>query len=162
MNSDQPSSPGWMHVLPLAVIVVLAVVLWQPASDPPPSEEQSAKIADLAARLGSSSSTATDIDDRLRSFGPFPPEANASRALADALIACGTSRLDDSRRQQLARELFDITVIGDTRAATVPAALLGIQRSAAAARCTPAVIDEMMRAARAVASTDPHPRRNWW
>jgi len=151
-----------MHVLPLAVIVVLAVVLWQPASDPPPSEEQSAKIADLAARLGSSSSTATDIDDRLRSFGPFPPEANASRALADALIACGTSRLDDSRRQQLARELFDITVIGDTRAATVPAALLGIQRSAAAARCTPAVIDEMMRAARAVASTDPHPRRNWW
>ena len=79
-----------MNVLPLAVIVVLAVVLWQPAPDPPPSEEQEAKIADLAARLGSSSSTATDIDARLRSFGPFPPEAKASHALADALIACGT------------------------------------------------------------------------
>jgi hypothetical protein len=151
-----------MHVLPLAAIVVLAVVLWQPAPDPPPSEEQGAKIADLSARLGSSSSTPTDIDDRLRSFGPFPPEATASRALADALIACGTARLDEARRQQLSRQLFDITVIGDTRAATVPAALLGIQQVAAAAGCAPAVIDELMRAARAVASTDPHPRRNWW
>ena len=46
---------------------------------------------DLAALLGSPSASADDIDNRLRSFGPFPPDANASRALADALITCGTT-----------------------------------------------------------------------
>ena len=77
-----------MHVLPLLVIGMLAVVLWRPAPDPLPSEEQEAKIADLAARLGSAESAAIDIDDRLRSFGPFPPHPQASRALAEALIGC--------------------------------------------------------------------------
>lgn len=160
MNPDQHTSLGWVNVLPLIVIGVLAVVLWRPAPDPPPSEDQEAKIADLAARLGASSSS--DIDDRLRSLGPFPPDAKTSRALADALMACGTAKLDDSRRQQLARQLFSITVIGDHRAETVPAALLGIQQSVAASGCAPAAIDEITRTARAVASTDPVPRRNWW
>jgi hypothetical protein len=162
MNSNRQTSLGWLQVLPLVVIGVLAFVLWRPAPDPPPSDEQETKIADLAARLGLSSSSASDIDDRLRSFGPFPPDAKASRALADALIACGIARLDETRRQQLARQLFSITVIGDRRAETVPAALLGIQHSAVASGCTPAALDEIMRTARAVASTDPAPRRNWW
>ncbi|HKH74105.1 MAG TPA: hypothetical protein VKA59_22255 [Vicinamibacterales bacterium] len=162
MNSNRQTSLGWLQVLPLVVIGVLAFMLWRPAPDPPPSDEQETKIADLAARLGSSSSSASDIDDRLRSFGPFPPDAKATRALADALIACVTARLDETRRQQLARQLFSITVIGDRRAETVPAALLGIQHSAAASGCTPAALDEIMRTARAVASTDPAPRRNWW
>jgi hypothetical protein len=162
MNSDQHSGVRWLDVLPLVVIGVLAVVLWRPGSDPPPSEEQEAKIADLAARLGSSSSSASDIDDRLRSFGPFPPDAKASRALADALIACGTAKLDESGRRQLARQLFSITVIGDHRAETVPAALLGIQQSVAAAACAPAAIDEIVSMASAVATTDPAPRRDWW
>jgi hypothetical protein len=162
MNPDQHTSLGWLHALPLIVIGVLAVVLWRPAPDAPPSAEQEAKIADLAARLGSPSSSGSEIDDRLRSFGPFPPDAKASRALADALVGCGTSRLDESRRQQLARQLFGITVIGDERSEAVPAALLAIQQSAAAAGCSPAAIDDIMRAARAVASTDPNPRRNWW
>jgi hypothetical protein len=162
MSSDQHTSLGWWHVVPLIVIGVLGVALWRPAPDPAPSEEQEAKIVDLAARLGSSSSSASDIDDRLRSLGPFPPDAKASRALADALVACGTATLDDSRRQQLARQLFSITVVGDHRDETVPAALLGIQRSVAVSGCPPAAIDEIMRTARAVASTDPAPRRNWW
>jgi hypothetical protein len=162
MNSDPPTSLGWLHVLPLVVIVALAVVLWRPAPDPPPSEEQEAKIADLAVRLGSAASTADDIDDRMRSFGPFPPDPNASRALAEALVGCVTSWRDESRRQQLARHLFGITVIGDGRAGTVPAALLGIQQAAAAAGCSPAGVDAVTRAARAVASTDPNPRRDWW
>jgi hypothetical protein len=162
MSADQHTSLGWLQAIPLVVIGVLAVVLWRPAADPPPSAEQEAKIADLAARLAAPSSSGSDVDDRLRSFGPFPPEAKASRALADALVMCGTARLDESRRQQLARQLFAITVIGDERTEAVPAALLGIQQSAAMARCSPAVVDEIMRAARAVASTDPNPRRNWW
>ena len=162
MNPNQHTSLGWVNILPLIVIGVLAVVLWRPAPDPPPSEDQEAKIADLAARLGASSSTANDIDDRLRSFGPFPPDAKTSRSLANALMACGTGTLDDLRRQQLARQLFSITVIGDHRAETVPAALLGMQQSVAASGCAPAAIDEITRTARAVASTDPVPRRNWW
>jgi len=79
MNPNQHTSLGWVNVLPLIVIGVLAVVLWRPAPDPPPSEDQEAKIADLAARLGASSSSANDIDDRLRSLGPFPPDAKTSR-----------------------------------------------------------------------------------
>jgi hypothetical protein len=161
-SSDQHTSLGWLHVLPLLVIGVLAIALWRPAADPPPSQEQEEKIADLAVRLGSPASGAAAIDERLQSFGPFPPDAKASRALAEALVTCGTAKLDDSQRTQLARQLYGITVIGDSRAETVPAALLGLQQSAAAAGCSPAEIDELVRAARAVISTDPHPRRDWW
>ena len=146
----------------MIVIGVLAVALWRPSVDPPPTAEQEGKIADLARQLGSPTSSPVAIDDRLRSFGPFPPEAKASRALAEAIVMCGTGRLDESQRTQLARQLYGITVIGDGRAAAVPAALIGIQQSVAAAGCSPAVIDELMRAARDVASIDPHPRRDWW
>ena len=162
MSADQHTSLRWLQAIPLIVIGVVAFVLWRPAPDAPPSEEQEATIEDLATRFGSTSTSGSDIDDRLRSFGPFPPEAQASRALADALVTCGTAKLDALRRQELARQLFDITVIGDQRTETVPAALLGIQQSAAAAGCSPAAMDELMRSARAVASTDPNPRRNWW
>ncbi len=162
MNSDQQTGLRWLHVVPLVVIGVLAVVFWRPAPDPLPTQEQEAKIADLAARLGSSSSRASDIDDRLRSFGRFPPDAKASRALADALLACGTARLEESRRRQLARQLFSITVIGDDRAETVPAALRGIQQSVTRSGCAPASIDAVVSTASAVASTDPAPRRDWW
>lgn len=159
--SDQHISSGLLHVLPMVVIGVLAIALWRPAADPAPSSEQEAKIADLVRQLGSSSSSISDIDDRLRSFGPFPPDATASRELAEALVTCGTNKLDELQRARLARHLYGITVIGDDRAATIPAALIGIQQ-AAAAICSPAVIDQFIRAARAVASTDPHPRRDWW
>jgi len=159
---DQHTGLGWLHVVPMIVIGALAVALWRPAPDPAPTAEQEAKIAELARLLGSATSSATDIDDRLRSFGPFPPEAKASRALADAIVMCGTGRLDESRRAQFARQLYGITVIGDSRAEAVPASLIGIQQSVAAAGCNPAVIDELMRAARDVASIDPHPRRDWW
>jgi hypothetical protein len=164
MSSDHPTSLGWLHVLPLGVILVIAVMLWRPAPDPPPSGEQETKIADLAARLGSSSSSAADIDDRVRSFGPFPPDPKASRALAEALIRCGTTRLDESRRTQLARYLYAITVIGDARAEVIPAALIGIQQVIAGAGpdCGPAVIDSVVSAARAVATIDPGARRDWW
>jgi hypothetical protein len=161
-TSDQHTGLGWWHVLPLLVIGALATVLWRPANDPAPTVEQEEKISDLARQLGSATASAGAIDDRLRSFGPFPPEAKASRALADAIVMCEIERLDESRRTQLARQLYGITVIGDSRAATVPAALIGIQQSLASAGCNPAVIDRLMRAARDVAGTDPHPRRDWW
>jgi hypothetical protein len=164
MSSDHPTSLGWLHVLPLGVILVIAVMLWRPAPDPPPSGEQDTKIAELAARLGSSSSSAGDIDGRVRSFGPFPPDPKASRALAEALIRCGTTRLDESSRTQLARHLYAITVIGDDRAEVIPAALIGIQQVIAGAGpdCGPVVIDSVVSAARAVATIDPRARRDWW
>ena len=144
----------------MIVVGALAITLWRPAPDRPPSPEQEAKIADLAARLGSGASTAVDIDDRLRSFGPFPPDAKASRALAEALVMCGTTWLDESQRTQLARHLYGITVIGDDRA-RVSAALIGIQQTIAiAGPACPG--DRVVRAARDVASGDPHPRRDWW
>jgi hypothetical protein len=162
--SDQHATLGWLQALPLIVIGALAIALWRPALDRPPSPEQEAKIADLAARLGSPSSTAVDIDDRLRSFGPFPPDATASRALAEALVMCETTWLDESQRTQLARHLYGITVIGDNHAQAIPEAVIGIQKLMAAVgpACGPGVIERAGRAARGVASTDPHPRRDWW
>jgi len=163
-TSDHNPYAGWLQALPMVVIAALALALWRPTAEPPPSPEQEAKIIDLAARLGSPSSTAVDIDERLRSFGPFPPDAKASRALAETLVACGPTWLDESQRTQLARHLYGITVIGDDRAAAIPAALIGIQQLAAAAgpACGPGSIDNLMSAARAVARTDPNPRRDWW
>ena len=161
---DQQTNLGWLQVLPLIVIGVMTVVLWRPAPDPPPTAEQEAKIEDLAARLGSGATSAVDIDDRLRSFGPFPPDPMASRALAEALITCGTSWLDESRRRQLARHIYGITVVGDDWARAIPAALIGIQQTMAGAgpACGPSGIDRIVSAARAVARTDPNPRRDWW
>jgi hypothetical protein len=163
-SPDQHTNPGWLQALPVIVIVAMAIVLWKPAPDPAPTAEQEAKIADLVQRLGSPSSTAEDIDARLRSFGAFPPDATASRALAEALIDCETTWLDESRRTQLARHLYGITVIGDDRAETVPAALIGIQQTMGGAgpRCGPPVIDRAVSAARAVATTNPNQRRDWW
>src|SRR5215510_15138683 len=163
LSSDHHTNLGWLQVLPMMAVGALAITLWRPVPDRPPSPEQEAKIADLAARLGSRSSTAVDIDDRLRSFGPFPPDAKASRALAEALVTCGTTWLDESKRTQLARHLYGITVIGDDRTKAIPAALLGIQQLVATTGpgCA-GTIDDVMRAARAVASTDPKPRRDWW
>jgi hypothetical protein len=164
---NQPSdhaTPGWLHLLALIALGSIAIVLWTPAPDPPPSPEQESKIADLAERLGSASATASDIDARLRSLGPFPPDAQASRALAEALIGCETSWLDETRRTQLARHLYGVAVIGDDRAKAVPAALLGIQQTITGGglSCAPGTVDSVVNAARAVATTDPNPRRNWW
>jgi hypothetical protein len=162
--SDQHTNLGWLQLLPMLLIGALAITLWRPAPDRPPSLEQEAKIADLAARLGSRRSTAVDIDDRLRSFGPFPPDATASHALAEALVMCETAWLDESQRTQLARHLYGITVLGDTRAQAIPAAIIGIQTLMAAVgpACGPVGIERIVRAARGVATTDPHPRRDWW
>ena len=153
----------WSGV-PAILIAMLAIVLWRPAPAPLPTPEQEAKIADLAMKLGSASSTAVDIDERIRSFGPFPPDATASRTLAEALIHCGTIRLSESKRTQLARHLYGITVIGDDRAQKVPIALIGIQQtvSETGSSCSPDMVDTIMRSARSVAATDPNPRPNWW
>ena len=77
-------------------------------------------------------------------------------------MTCEMNKLDESQRARLARHLCGITVIVDDRAAAIPAALIGIQQSAAEAGCSPDGIDGLMRAAHAVISTDPNPRRDWW
>ena len=161
MNPDH-SPERWLHMLPLVAIAVFAIALWQPAAESAPSREQESAMDDLAAVLGSRSSSAADIDSWLRSFGRFPPDQTASRALAHALIACGTTTLDEPRRKGLARQLFRVTVIGDSRIESVPAALMEIQKTVSATGCSPATIDEIMQAATAVARTDPNPRRDWW
>lgn len=153
---------AWLHALPMVVIAALTLALWPPAGEVLPSPEQESRMDDLAALLGSRPMNIDDVDNRLRSFGPYPPEPHASRALAGALMTCGTTGLDEPQRKRLARHLYGIAVIGDSRTKTVPAALLGIQQSAAAAGCSPVAIEELMRAARAVARTDPNPRRDWW
>lgn len=163
-HSDHGSGLGLWSGVPAILIGMLAIVLWRPAPAPSPSAEQEAKIADLAMKLGSASSTAVDLDERMRSFGPFPPDATASRALAEALIHCGTISLSESKRTQLARHLYGITVIGDDRAQAVPVALIGIQQTIgeAGSSCGPDTIESIMRSARSVAATDPKPRPNWW
>ena len=161
MSPDNPPE-RWLLVLPLVAIAALAIALWQPAAETAPSREQELMMDDLAAVLGSRASSADDVDNRLRVFGRFPPDQAASRALANALIACGTTTLDERQRKELARQLFRVTVIGDSRAESVPAALRGIQQAVAATGCSPATIDAIVQAARAVARTDPNPRRDWW
>jgi hypothetical protein len=161
MNPDTPPE-RWLHVLPLVAIAAFAIALWQPTAETAPSREQELMMDDLAAAFGSRSSSADDIDNRLRAFGRFPPDQAAGRALANALITCGTTTLDERQRKGLARQLFRITVIGDSGAESVPAALMEIQRTVAATGCSPATIDEIVQAASAVARTDPNPRRDWW
>lgn len=153
----------FLHGIPLGVVVALVIGLWRPVYDSAtPTAEQEAKIADLAQLLASPSSTADAIDERLRSFGPFPPDVAASRTLAESLIACRTARLADSERMPLARTLYAITVQNDTNANTIPGALAQILQAATASRCDPATLDRLMNAARDVARADPNPRRDWW
>ena len=117
---------------------------------------------DLAALLGSPSANIDDSTIGYSSFGPFPPVPNASRALADALIICGTAGSGRVRSEHDWHGNYMGSRSWGSQTETVPAALLGMQQMAASAGCTPATIDELMRAARAVASTDPNPRRDWW
>jgi hypothetical protein len=151
----------WLQVIPIAAVAALTITLWRPAAEPMPTEEQERKIGELAALLAAPSPGAHDVEERLRSFGPFPPEPNASRALANAVVTCGTASLDASERNRLARQLYAITITGDVRAATVPDALAGIQRVAAATGCSPVTIDALVNAARDVARLDPNPRQDW-
>jgi hypothetical protein len=162
MNRTLNEEMGWLHALPIVVIAALAITLWRPAADAPPSPEQERTIIDLAAGLGSRPVSADDIDNRLRTLGRFPPDPRASRALASALTACGTASLDQSQRARLARHLYGIAVIGDSRIESVPAALRGIQQTIATTGCPQSAIDEIVRAARDVARVDPTPRQDWW
>jgi len=152
----------WLHALPIVVIAALAITLWRPAADAPPSPGQEQTIIGLAAVLGSRPVSADEIDNRLRAFGRYPPDPRASRTLARALIACGTERLDEPQRKRLARNLYDVAVIGDSRVESVPTALRGIQQTVATTGCGQSAIDEIVRAARDVARVDPTPRQDWW
>ena len=104
-----------------------------------------------------------DVTDTLQSHEALEVSERNYRTLAEAIVSCGTTGLDESKRTQLARHLYGITVIGDDRS-SVNGAIIGIQHTMAAAgpACGPAVIDRAVNAARAVASVDPNPRRNWW
>jgi hypothetical protein len=159
---DHKSYGPWLQVVPIVTIAVLGILLWRPAGETLPTQEQLQKIDDLARQLGSTSRSPSDIDDRLRSFGPFPPDAHASRALADALMTCETARLDEPQRKTLARQLYAITITGDIRRESVVAALMSVQSAMATTGCSPAAVDVLVSAAHDVARTDPHPRRDWW
>jgi hypothetical protein len=151
----------WLQVIPLAALAALAISLWRPAAETMPTGEQEWKIGELAALLASRSPSAQAIEERLRSFGPFPPDPKASRALAEAIVTCGTASLEESQRNRLARQLYAITITGDVRTETIPDALAGIQRVAAATGCSAMTIDSLTRAARDVARADPNPRQDW-
>jgi hypothetical protein len=162
-TTDHKRNGAWLlHIIPIAALAALAVTLWRPAAEREPSAEQERKMTDLAALLGSTSRSARVVEDRLRSFGPFPPDPRASRTLAEALVTCDTTRLDETRRLELSQQLYGITSAEDVRVETVAAALTVIQHTMAASGCSPVTIDAAVRAARNVARTDPNPRREWW
>jgi len=152
----------WLNVIPIVVVLSLSIGIWRPVSNPTLTAEQEQKIADLARLLGSPSSSADAVEERVKSFDAFPPESKAARALADALINCRMANLDDAQRRALARRLYAITAQNDVSPETTPDALAFIGQAASASPCDPAAVDRLMSAAREVARTDPHPRRDWW
>jgi hypothetical protein len=105
MNPDNPHE-RWLHVLPLVVIAALAIALWQPAAETAPSREQELTMDDLTAVLGSRSSSADDIDNRLRSFGRFPAGSDCEPRARHC-----THRLwDDDPRRAAAQRVGPATV----------------------------------------------------
>ena len=151
----------WLNVIPIVVVLSLSIGIWRPVSNPTLTAEQEQKIADLAQLLGSPSSSADAVEERVKSFDAFPPESKAGRELAEALIRCRMVTLDDAQRRALARRLYAITAQNDVSPETTDA-LAFIQQTASTSRCDPASVDRLMNAAREVARTDPHPRRDWW
>lgn len=152
-----------LHGIPIGVVAALVIGLWRPVyHSATPTPEQEVKIADLARLLASSSSSADEIDRRLRSFGPFPPDATASRTLSESLLACRTASLAESQWMPFVRPLYVITVQNDLTAETIPGALAQILQAATASRCDAVTLDRLMTAARDVARADPNPRRVWW
>jgi hypothetical protein len=162
-RSSSHADAWWAHLAPLIAVVTLSVGLWRPSSLIPAHTVEGERIvADLATLLGSSQPEAAALEARLRSFSRFPPEAQASRALADGLIMCETARLDDVERLRLARQLYAITTLTDALPNALPGALAAVRQSMVTARCSPPAIDAVVRAARGVARRDPSPRPNWW
>jgi hypothetical protein len=158
------AAPFWLHAIPIVLVATLVIGWWRPVYvSAVPTQGQQEKIDDLARLLGSASSSADAIEERLRSFGPFPPEAMAGRVLADALIACRTG-MAELQRLPLARELYAITVQSqvDVMPDAIPRALGFIQDAALASRCDPRALERLVRAARDITRVDPNPRRDWW
>jgi hypothetical protein len=82
--------------------------------------------------------------------------------LADALVTCGTASLGETQRTQLAQRLYAITTSGDRFTGAITDLLSGIRQEEESTGCSPATIESLIAAARAVARRDPSPRRDWW
>lgn len=145
------------------VIVTLGVAFWRPSPRAVvPDADLEPKIEALAELLGSTPADAAAIDERIQSFGAFPPEARSTHALAAALASCETAALDPAPRRRLAHELYAITRPTDALPRALPGALTTIQQLLARARCPGAAAADVVRLARTVAIRDPAPRHDWW
>jgi hypothetical protein len=153
----------WADLVLAGVIVMMGVALWRPSPRPAVTDaELEEKIGALADLLGSAPADAAAIDERIQSFGAFPPEARATRALAVALASCETAALEPAQRSRLAHDLYAITRPTDALPRVLPAALTTIQQLLVNARCPAVAADEVLGSARIVARRDPKPRRDWW
>ena len=162
MNDATHESPAWALAIAVVVVFTLGVTLWPASERVEWTAPQKRGIGRLAALLGSPEVSADRIEEELRSAPRFPPEPRAARALADALVTCGTASLGEAQRTQLAQRLYAITTSGDRFTGAVADQLDGIRQAAVNGGCPPATIESLLAAARTVARHDPNPRRDWW
>ena len=155
---------AWLeHAGPAVVIGALFAVLWQPGVVVSAvNEQREGRIGELAALLGEPVSRPAEIERILPAATPFPPNAEATRSLAEALAACGMSALSEPTRLQLARRVYAITTGGDLLRNQLELTLREIQQTAIDARCSPIVVTAIVDSARRVARCEPNPRRDWW
>jgi hypothetical protein len=154
----------WEPIVSIAVIVILILSQWRPATGTTVPDRPSARELDaIVAQLAAPDVPAADLDRRLTSWSRFPPRADASRALAESLSACRVSTLDEGTRRRLALQLFRLYAITpEDDSATSVSAVTAIGDTVNRDVCPPGVMDALLRAAGSLARRDPQGRRDWW
>jgi hypothetical protein len=162
-RADRSGFAWWEHALSAGVVAVLFIALWKPTTgaleDP---AERARKLESLTTLLADPAVSAASLERQLAALGPYPPEAQAARALADALVACKPSALTPPARQRLVEQLYVITVPINDDPRVVTRALVEMPHSLNSSGCPPSSMDAVLSAARRVATTEPNPRRDWW
>jgi hypothetical protein len=159
------SRSSWLeHAGAAAIIALLVAVLWRPTAlgSSPTNGDREDRVGELAALLGAPVANRAEVERILPTATRFPPNDDATRALAGALSACDMSGLSDARRAQLARHIYATTTGEDLPRDRLVVTLQEIQETAIEARCSPLVITAIVDSARRVARIDPKPRRDWW
>src|SRR5262245_7966806 len=114
MKGSAGHEKTWVEQVAAAIVVAaLFGLLWRPASSSALSGDHAERVAELAALLGDPVPESAAIERILPAATRFPPSAEASHSLADALAACGMSDVSEPRRVQLARVIYAITTGGD-------------------------------------------------
>src|SRR5512138_223663 len=111
-STHRVSIGWWEPIVSLSVMLILVVSQWRPVTGTVVSDRLSSRELDaLATQLAAPDVRAADLDQRLTRLGRFTPRPEASHALAEALIACRVSTLDDATRRRLALQLYRLYAI---------------------------------------------------